>query len=53
MKFPYVLYADFECLLVKTDTDISSKSKIYQTHEPISYCLIAIKNHSEIFYKKY
>ena len=50
MKFPYVLYADFECLLVKTDTNISTKSKIYQTHEPISYCLIAIKDDNEIFY---
>ena len=53
MKFPYELYADFECLLVKTDTNVSDKSKIYQTHEPISYCLIAIKNDNEIFHFNY
>ena len=53
MKFPYVLYADFECLLVKNDTNVSDKSKIYQTHEPISYCLIAIKNDNEIFHFNY
>ena len=50
MKFPYVLYADFEYLLVKTDMNISTKSNIYQTHEPISYCLIAIKDDNERFY---
>ena len=50
MKFPIVLYADFECILVKNDINISDKSKIYQIHEPISYCLIAIKNENEIIH---
>ena len=53
MKFPYVCYADFECILKKSDSYISKKSKIYQTHEPISYCLVCIKNDSEIFHFNY
>ena len=50
MKFPYVFYADFECLLIKTDEKISDKSKIYQNHQPISYCLIVIGQEKDVVY---
>ena len=49
LKYPYVLYADFECILEKTDADVSEKSKINQNHKPISYCLVGVKNEKEIF----
>ena len=50
MSHPFVLYADFECILVKNNFNISDKSKIYQKHEPISYCLLAIKGENEVYY---
>lgn len=53
LEFPFVMYCDFECLLKKTDKSITNKTQIYQTHEPISFCLTVIKGESEIFYHNY
>lgn len=49
-KVPYVIYGDFECLLQRTNEKISTKSVIYQQHIPISYCLLVVKDESQVFY---
>ena len=53
LKFPYVIYCDFECILKKTNRNLSDKTEVYQTHDPISFCLTVIKNESEIFYHNF
>ena len=53
MKFPYAIYADFESVLIKSNTNLSSKSKIVQKHEPCGYCIIVIKNDNEIYYNNF
>ena len=42
MKFPFVIYVDFKCILIKNNVKMSQKTNIYQIHEPVSYCVIFI-----------
>jgi hypothetical protein len=35
--FPFVLYADFECLLLPTNKQLTDKTNIYQEHKVCSF----------------
>ena len=52
-EFPYVMYCDFESVLMKTNKEISQKTFSTQKHIPASYAFIIIKGESEIFHKKF
>lgn len=50
-KFPFVIYADFESLLVKENQIINRKTKQIHKHIASGFSIVAIKNDSEIYYK--
>ncbi len=52
-EFPYVMYCDFESVLMKTNQEISLKNISTHKHIPASYAFIIIKGESEVFYKSF
>ena len=50
---PFKIYADFECLLKPSEKQISKKMFEYQSHDPISFCIVVIQNNKKIFDFKY
>ena len=52
-KFPFVMYADFESILIKQNINISPKSQVVQKHEASGYSFIVIKDDKDIFYHNY
>jgi len=53
MKFPFVIYGDFEALLQKDIKKLSHKTTSIQKHIPCGYALIVIQNNSNVYYKNY
>jgi hypothetical protein len=51
-KFPYVMFADFESILVKENIKLSNKTKLIQKHKACGYALIIIKGNSNIYHKE-
>ena len=50
-KFPYVIYADFESILIKKNLQLSTKTKQIQEHRASGFAMIVIENEDKIFYK--
>lgn len=52
MKVPFVMYADFECILTPISTcnptPIASYTKKYQHHEATSYCLYTTRHDDQL-----
>ena len=53
MKFPYIMFADFESILIKSNYKISAKSEVVQQHLACGYSFIVIKEDEEIFYHNF
>ena len=55
LKAPFVIYADFESILVKVDEQVGDKTKIVQEHKIISYGYIVVSKYPELTkpYKSY
>lgn len=52
MKVPFVMYADFKCILTPISTcnpsPIASYTKKYQHHEATSYCLYTTRHDDQL-----
>jgi hypothetical protein len=56
MKFPFVIYADFESVLITkhlTKENINNKTRIINNHIPCGYSMIVIENEDNIYYNTY
>lgn len=53
ISFPYVVYADFEALLVKSDKALTRNTFEYQKHEACSFGLVAVDWSDNIIYKEF
>ena len=51
MEHPYIIYCDFETILVKVEKQISSKSKSYQEHKPCGFCIIIVNFNNKVIYQ--
>lgn len=50
MKFPFIMFADFESILEKNNENITDKTTIIQTHKPCAYSLIVVKDDDTIYH---
>uniref|UniRef100_A0A158P4F2 C2H2-type domain-containing protein n=1 Tax=Tetranychus urticae TaxID=32264 RepID=A0A158P4F2_TETUR len=53
IAYPYVIYADFEALLVKSEKALTKNTFEYQKHEACSFGLVAVDWRDEILFKKF
>ena len=44
MQMPFVIYADFECFLQKTDEMKGKSTKITHNHEPSGFCCLTVSS---------
>ena len=49
-KFPFIIYSDFESLLIKKPLQLSTKTKQLQEHKACGFSIIVIENQENIFY---
>src|SRR5260370_3779474 len=53
MQIPYVMYADFEAILEKTNSEINTKTRIIQNHLPCGFSLLVIKGNKKIVHHSF
>jgi hypothetical protein len=51
-KFPYVCYADFECILEPKNENVNTNSEIYMKHVVCGFCVIVINFKNEVIMHK-
>jgi hypothetical protein len=53
IKFPFVIYADFETLTSKVNIECTSKTKIFQNHIVCSYGYVIIDSNKDIVFSEF
>uniref|UniRef100_A0A158P4N4 DNA-directed DNA polymerase n=1 Tax=Tetranychus urticae TaxID=32264 RepID=A0A158P4N4_TETUR len=53
ISYPYIVYADFEALLIKTNKALTKNTFEYQKHEACSFGLVAIDWNDKILFQKF
>ena len=51
VEHPYIVYCDFETILVKVKKQTSNKSFTYQEHKSCGYCIIIVNFDNKILYQ--
>ena len=52
-KHIFLIFCDFEALLVKKDIDLSKNVRQVEEHIPCSFAMVVIFNNNEVIFKKY
>ena len=52
-EIPFVIYGDFETILVEENVELSEKTLLYQKHIPCGFSCVVIDMNGEVLYDKF